>query len=920
MLKWLAGALGALLLATAGTTATGQEFSLQTVHLRCEHLENPLGIDVRIPRLSWKLESQKRNTLQTGYQIQVASKPDFAPKNLIWDSGKTASSQSVLVEYAGPELLSGKRYHWRVRVWDETGAASLWSTPAFWEMGLLRESDWKAQWIEPDGVSDGKTSLPPSMLRKAFSLRKKVASARLYVTAHGLYQIWLNGRRVGEDCLTPGWTVYPKRMQYQTYDVTGRLQSGANAIGALLGDGWYRGSFGWGVEKPFYGKKLALLCQLHLRYTDGSESWVLSDGSWKATDEGPIRMSDIYHGETYDARMEIPAWASPAFEDGPWKHVSVANYGYQNLVGLESVPVRRIQELRPVRIFRTPDNTLVADMGQNMVGWVRLRVHGPAGAHIRLRHAEVLDKSGNLYTANLRGAKQEINYTLRGGAEEVYEPHFAFMGFRYVAVDGFPGELKPEHLTGVVVHSAMTPTGAFECSHPLINQLQHNIQWGQKGNFVDVPTDCPQRDERLGWTGDAQVFSRTAAFNMDVAAFFTKWLRDVAADQKPDGSIPFVVPDVLNPLGAKTGGVSAGWGDAGVIIPWEMYQLYGDKRLLETQYPSMKAYVEYIRSKSGEYLIWKGGSVFGDWLFYHPPVNSHPEPDGYTNHDLISTAFYAYSAHLVSEAAIVLGKTDEAQRYAELYQKIRNAFIREYVTSGGRVASDSQTSYVLALAFGLLPEEVRAGAVQHLVNDISSRKKHLSTGFLGTPFLCFVLSNHGHTELAYDLLLQETYPSWLYPVKMGATTIWERWDGLRPDSTFQDAGMNSFNHYAYGAIGDWMYRVVAGIEADPEKPGYKHLYLRPQPDGRLSYAAASVESPYGRIASRWERQGNQMTFAFEVPANTSATILLPGAAVARVVESGKPLTQAAGLRELKETAEGVTLEAGSGKYVFVYDL
>ncbi len=555
-------------------------------------------------------------------------------------------------------------------------------------------------------------------------------------------------------------------------------------------------------------------------------------------------------------------------------------------------------------------------MGQNMVGWLRLKVSGTKGTVVTLRHAEVMDKFGEFYTTNLRSAKCELDYKLAGTGEETYEPRFTFMGFRYVEVTGFPGELTTDNLTGIVVHSDMQVTGSFECSNPLLNQLQHNIQWGQKGNFVDVPTDCPQRDERLGWTGDAQAFCRTAAFNLDVSAFFTKWLKDVQADQRAGGEVPDVIPDVLNPQGSETIKPSAGWGDVAVIAPWTMYLVYGDKRILRTQYSSMKAWVDYIKKEAGYDYIWNGGSKYGDWLFYHPPVNNHPEPDGFTEHDFIATAFYAYSTSILVAAARELGNTEDEWHYDAVYKKIKEVFTNEYVTSAGRVGTNSQTSYVLALMFDLLPEHLREKSAGFLVEDIKSRDIHLSTGFLGTPYLCHVLSAYGYTDVAYDLLLQETYPSWLYPVKMGATTIWERWDGQKTDSTFQDPGMNSFNHYAYGAIGDWMYRVSAGLET--RDPGYKHLVIQPHPTEKLSYSKATFESPFGTVASGWERKENKIIVNVKIPANSTATILLPVESTAKVISEGKSLADIKTFSSVKAENGKILIETGSGSYSFEY--
>ncbi len=849
--------------------------------------------------------------MQTAYSLRVAVDPKFSASRTIWQSGKIESDESVLVGYKGQDLKPCQRYYWQVRVWDNKGRASKWSEVAYWETGLLKPENWKAKWIEIE--SDTNRYAPSPHFRKEFVIEKNIAKAVVYVTAHGLYELHLNGKKVGDQVLTPGWTSYGKRLQYQVYDVTGQVVKGKNSVGAVLGDGWYRGTLAWGNNWAIYGKRLGLLMQMKITYTDGTESFILTDESWKSNNDGAIRMSDIYNGETYDATKKLSGWDLTDYNDSGWKAVKEGTYK-DNLIASEGAAVRKIQEIKPVKVFRSPKGSLLVDMGQNMVGWIRLKVKGNTGTVVTLRHAEVLDKYGEFYTENLRAAKCELNYTLTGTGEEIYEPRFTFMGFRFVEVKGFPGELTADNITGVVVHSDMPVTGTYESSNALLNQLQHNIQWGQRGNFVDVPTDCPQRDERLGWTGDAQAFSRTAAFNFDVAAFFTKWLKDVALDQKQDGAVPDVIPDVLNKQDAKTAAPSAGWGDVAVIVPWTMYQVYGDKEFLENQYPSMKAWVEYIRQKSGDSYIWKGGSKYGDWLFYHPPVNNHTEPDGFTEYDFISTAFFAYSTNLLAKSAKELGKAEDEKYYNELFNKIKNVFVKEYVTPAGRVGTNSQTSYVLALMFNLLPDDLRPNSAKFLVEDIKSRNNHLSTGFLGTPFLCHVLTQNGYADVAYDLLLQETYPSWLYPVKMGATTIWERWDGQKTDSTFQDAGMNSFNHYAYGAIGDWMYRVSAGI--DNSFPGYKKILIQPNPTKKLDFSKASFESPYGKIVSGWERKDGKVYFTIEIPANTEAIIALPSVSAEKVRESGLPLSENKNLNNIHMAGKDLLIDAGSGKYIF----
>ena len=541
--------------------AFAQDLSVKD--MTCEHKKNPIGIDITQPRLSWKIIGTGNNIMQSAYSIRVATDEKFSTGKIVWQSGKTESDESILQAYNGIELKSGQRYFWQVKIWDNKGRESKWSEVAFWEMGLLKQSDWKAKWIEMEG--DTLRYAPSPHFRKEFPVAKSIASARVYVTSHGFYELHLNGKKVGDQVLTPGWTSYGKRLQYQVYDVTGMLTKGNNTIGAVLGDGWYRGTLAWGNNWAIYGKRLGLLLQLKITFTDGSESLIISDDTWKASNDGAIRMDDIYNGEIFDATKKLTGWDLSGYNDKSWISVKTGNYNNSNLIASEGSPIRKIQEIKPIKIFRTPKGNLIVDMGQNMVGWLRLKVTGSKGTVVTLRHAEVMDKFDEFYTTNYRAAKCQLTYTLAGSGEEIYEPRFTFMGFRFVEVKGFPGELTTDNLTGIVVHSDMAVTGSYECSNPLINQLQHNIQWGQKGNFVDVPTDCPQRDERLGWTGDAQAFCRTAAFNMDVSSFFTKWLKDIAADQKPAGEIPVVIPDILDKQGSTTTQPSAGWGDVAVI-------------------------------------------------------------------------------------------------------------------------------------------------------------------------------------------------------------------------------------------------------------------------------------------------------------------------------------------------------------------
>jgi alpha-L-rhamnosidase len=843
---------------------------LKVQNLQTENLHDPISIDATTPRFSWQITSDKHNVMQTAYEIKVGSSgSNTSVKDVLWDSGKISSDGSVYIPYKGNGLKSGERYFWQVKVWDNTGKTSGWSEVGWWQMGLLTPADWKAQWITP-GFEET-VEKPSPLFRKEFNVTKKIRSAVAYITAHGLYEARINGQRVGDAYLTPGWTSYNKRLQYQAYDVTALLQQGDNAVGATLGSGWYRGHVGYDPTPNLYGKDIALLFQLQITYTDGSTVLVLSDGSWKSS-TGDIRNSEIYYGETIDARKAQPGWTTAKFDDKNWSGVTVQDFDKSVLIATQNEPIKQHEVFKPIRIFKTPKGEQVIDFGQNLVGWVKFKVSGKAGDTIRLSHAEVLDKPGDFYTANLRSARSQDVYVLSGKGEETFEPHFTWHGFRYVKVEGYPGDLKPEDFTAITLYSDMKVMGTFTCSNTQINQLQHNIQWGQKGNFLDVPTDCPQRDERLGWTGDAQVFSRTASYNMNVHNFFAKWLKDVAADQYSSGSVPHVIPDVIKRKGSEPGG-STGWSDVSTIVPWSMYVAYGDKGILENQYSSMKKWVDYMKNQS-PHNLWNTGSHFGDWLFYS--VNDDNDgSSAITSKFLIAQCFYAYSTSLLINAAQVLGKTDDITYYTDLLAKIKKAFLDEYVTPNGLISSDTQTAYVLALQFDMLPENLRQQASDRLVANVSRYGNHLTTGFLGTPYLCHVLSRFGHSDVAYKLLLQDTYPSWLYPVKMGATTIWERWDGIRPDGSFEAVSMNSFNHYSYGAIGDWMYRVVAGIDTKADGPGYKQIVIKPHPGGNFTYANADYETNYGKVSSHWKIDGANFLLDVEVPANTTATIYVP---------------------------------------------
>lgn len=686
---------------------------------------------------------------------------------------------------------------------------------------------------------------------RTFTAGKAIASAKLYITALGLYEAALNGTRIGDFILAPGWTSYNKRLQYQCYDVTALLKE-ENTLTVTLGNGWCCGPLSWHLTGKLYAEKPALLCRLVLEYVDEKTEEICSDEAWQySTCE--ILESELYDGELYDSRKKERSF-TPAV---------LANHSKDMLIEQEGELIREVAVLKPKQVLTTPAGETVIDFGQNMTGYVRFCVKGNAGDKVILRHAEVLDKDGNFYTANLRKAKQQITF-ICDGTQQWFKPHFTFQGFRYVCLDAYPDEIKPENFEAIVLCSDMKRTGHFACSNPKLNQLYSNIVWGQMSNYVDVPTDCPQRDERLGWTGDAQAFVRAGAYNFDVHKFFKKWLHDLAADQRADGAVGHVIPTMLGPEDYG----SAAWGDAALICPWEVYLAYGDKQILADQFDSAKAWVEYIRALEDGKHLWQHGEHFGDWLGLDAAEDSYK---GATDEYYIASAFYAYSTALLIKMGKVLGK-DMAQ-YESLYEGIVRDFRAEYL-SGGKPVCDTQTAHVLALYFGLTehPEVTLDG----LVRLLAQSNNHLTTGFVGTPYLLHVLSDNGRADLAYTLLLQEDYPSWLYSVNKGATTMWEHWDGIKPDGSMWSTDMNSFNHYAYGAVGDWLYGVMCGINPDADAPGYKHSILRPVADARLDYADASLETAYGTLKSGWKREDGGVCYSFTVPQGTSATLLVEG--------------------------------------------
>jgi alpha-L-rhamnosidase len=842
------------------------------VALRAEHRADAFGVGVAAPRLSWMVKTAAPNWRQAAYALEL-----LAPDGVVRAAtGRIDSDESALAPWPFMPLNSREQCSVRVSVWGNDGSESEWSAPLAIEAGLLHAADWSARFVTPDWEEDTSAPQPGPLLRREFDVRAGVARARLYLSALGVVEAHLNGAAAGDHVLDPGWTSYSHRLRYQTFDVTGMLHEGRNAIGALLGDGWYRGRLGFGGgRRNIYGDRLALLAQLEITYADGTTERVVTDDQWRAA-AGPILMSDIYDGEQYDARRERDGWDAAGYADGDWAGVRSVEYHHGRLFAPSGPPVRRIEEVAPVDIFTSPSGRTIVDFGQNLVGRLRITVSGPAGHTITLRHAEVLEH-GELGTRPLRFAAATDTYTLRGAARETWEPRFTFHGFRYAEVENWPGDpatgsgpsLRADDLRAIVCHSDMERTGWFGCSEPLLERLHENIVWGLRGNFLDIPTDCPQRDERLGWTGDIQVFAPTACFLYDTAGFLQSWLADLAAEQADAGGVAaLVAPNVLGPPPAV-----AAWGDAATVVPTVLYERFGDTQILETQFESMRSWVDAVAARAGARRLWDRGMQLGDWL---DPAAPPDQPGAArTDRHLVASAYFAYSAELVGRAAQALGRADDQERYLTLAAEARAAFRHEYVSPSGRMLSDAATAYALGLCFGLIDDPQQRGhAGERLIDLMRAGEYHISTGFVGTPLICDALCDAGSLRAAYRLLLQRTCPSWLYPVTMGATTVWERWDSMLPDGSINPGEMTSFNHYALGAVADWMHRTIGGLA--PAAPGYRRIAIAPRPGGGLTHASARHRTPYGLAECAWRIDGDMIEVTALVPPNTSATVTLPG--------------------------------------------
>lgn len=917
-------------------------------YLRTEYKENPF-IDVLQPRLSWELESKVHNQFQSAYQILVASSPQLleANKGDFWDSGKVKNNATNQIVYNGKPLPSKTKLWWKVRSWDKNDETGKWSDIASWEMGLNVKNDWKGSWIGYDlnHLGRGKIyHLPPApYLRKDKALKKAVKSARLYVTALGLYEFYINGKRIGKDYFAPGWTDYDKRVYYQTYDVTQALKSGDNAFAAVLSAGWYAGYLGYAllVGSPqvnmFYGDVPLLKAQVEVEYTDGSKEIIVTDKTWKAA-EGPLRESDILQGETYDARLELKGWNNKGFNDSSWKSVSVYADKPDRLIQLyPGDPVRVVSEIAAKQITERPDGKYIVNFGQNFAGILRISLKGKKGDSIILRYGEMLHPDGSLMVENLRKARATDIYILKGDEQgESWSPQFTYHGFQYVEVTGIRKKPTADFMTGLVLSSASPEVGSFETDNPMLNQLYSNIVWTQRANYFDIPTDCPQRDERLGWTGDAQVYIRSASFNNDIAAFHTKWITDLNDSQWATGAYPIYAPMPVNKKGESairsTDTYSPGWSEAGIICPYEVYKAYGDTRILRQSLPHMLNFMSFLAEKSHGTFLFKEASFneinpkggFGDWL----SIGRKTPPD------LLATLYYGYCAKLLTEICEALGENELKLRFQSDLDRIKTAFIAHYSQQNGKFKTNTiaygdgagyvdgnlgfdghtQTAYANAIYMQLLNHEDQKMAGYWLKELVETNNHQLTTGFLGFKSLLPALSATGNQDIAYQLLLSTEYPSLGFEVVNGATTIWERWNSYIKEKGFEhNASMNSFSHYSFGAVNEWMFQNMAGIKTNDA--GYRTFTIKPEIAKKgVSRVTASYRSINGLIKSSWEKKGKELHQEVTVPVNTKATLYIPSVDIKKVTINGDILASHPNY-SIKGHEEGhVIIEIGSGTY------
>lgn len=933
----------------AATAPAAEPADIVPVRLKCEYLEKNAFVTEGLPRLSWTLEpakgaEEKRGLRQTAYRILIADSIENLadPKRCVRDSGKvnSAITQAMQIDARFTAV-----YYWKVKVWDASDHESPWSLPAHYFRELLRPPIEWFSWLTFDDTSplhrDSKTLfLPPAhYFRKEFSVSKPVRRAILKASARGNYDAYLNGRRASDAMFLPGWSDYRRRIYCNTFDVTELVKQGSNAIGVVLTDGWYSGYVGYAllcgygpnkVGRYLYGKTPEINMELSIEYTDDSEDVVYSDTTWQVTNAGPIREADILMGEAYDARLEQPDWCKPGFDAKGWapavrpdangrpmavfhdnrgqREVELFSELYHEYTfhHYPAQPVRPIQEMPAISVVEQAPGVFIYDIGQNIAGVARLKIRGERGTKIQLRFGEMLHPDGRLMTENLRRARATDCYILRGDpAGETWTPRFTYHGFRYVELTGVKEKPPLDAITGIVIHSDTPLTSRFECSDPMVNKLFQNIVWTQRANFVEVPTDCPQRDERLGWSGDAQIYIGAACYNADVAAFFTKWLDDLEEAQLSTGAYPDYAPYPMS-HGKPNQSCCTAWTDVGIICPWTIWRVYGDTRVIERHYDSMQRFMNFRMTISRDFRGAAFGNEWGDWLNMNEP----------TPIEYIDACYFAHSARLMSEMAQAIGKKVDAENYRRLRKNIEEAFRKDYLKPDGTLKVDTQTAYAIALEFGLIPEANRKAAADRLAKKIADNGGRMATGFLGTKPLLPALSANGHHELAVQLLQSKKMPSWGFEIENGATTVWERWDSYTKDGSWKKhAGMNSFSHYAFGAVCEWMFRSLAGI--DSEEPGFRQILIRPRPGGNIDWVKAGYDSPAGPIAVAWKRTAADFACDVEIPPNATAKVILPATNAGSVTETGRPLAQSPGVKVLGSENGEVTVEIGSGKYWFL---
>ena len=885
--------------------------------LICEYQQNPIGIDKMHPQLSWKLPDSRKGIMQSAYEILVASSLANLDKNIgdIWSTGKVGSDQSLFIPFEGDQLNSRNIYFWKVKYWDNEGSESTFSSPASWEMALINNSDWKAKWITRNETLDKEDSLRSIMFRKGFNIDKSINKARLYVTGLGNYVFYINGEKVGKDILTPGWTHYPKRLQYQVYDITEMITEGNNTAGAILGNAWWSGGLGWGKDpnsrKRYSFGPMKILAQIEIEDESGNIQTIVSDDSWKWS-ESPITFNNLYDGVHYDARLEQEGWNSAGFDESSWKNVAIPAPETSILIAQQAPPLRIEKELIAQSVTKAPNGNYVFDYGQNMVGWGKLKVSGKAGTEIKMKFAELLHDDGTVAQENLRSAIGTDIYILKGEGTEIWEPQFTYSGFRYVELEGYPGVPTKDALKGVVFYSSAPWIGKFESSNTLMNTIIKNITWGQRGNMHSVPTDCPQRDERLGWMGDAQTFSPTSYYNMDMTQFYEKWLHDITDCQDPSGYVYDVNPAIV-----VDGPAKPAWGDAVIIVPWVAYKFSGNKRILGENYDGMKAWVEFMRKHAiNNIYTWSNpdSTFFGyaDWI---APVKSPQKP--------ISASYLFYSSKLLSEIAVVLGKSADAEEYGKLAKDVATAYQNKYFDkSSQNYEGATQTANLLPLAFGITPDDLKPKVFENVLEAVAKKEGHPSTGFLGTQFILPILSDYGNHDKAYEMINLKTYPSWGYMIEKGATTMWELWNS----DTERPEGMNSRNHYALGGIGEWIFGYLAGLKPDIENPGFKQSLIAPMPVGNLTWAKASQKTGYGDLSVDWKIDGNSLIINVVIPPNTSSIVKVPKTNFnfsnitvdgTEIFSAGKSFDNFDTVKFLEENDDGVSFEVGSGTYSFI---